>query len=440
MNFLTKRVVALLTLVVGCCLLSVVARGESDVAIRVVHDRKTFVTTINVPSRDGLISWTDILRGVSRARGFDDRALKDLGSRAAFPIDSPFTRPILAAMNAAFSPDIRFSITKAKTSGRTPQLQIRLDRRALLASQREMTRRFQETVRAKIKVSRSYGLQLDRDWQRTPDDQPLILLVHGLKSSGRHMANLLVRPRAAGLPCAVFDYPHDQPLQASAFLLARQLREFRRAHPTRRVTILAHSMGGLVARAVVEDPKLDPGNVGQLIMVSTPNHGSVLAEFGFGLDLCESVIGTSRRYRARRATAAIEDGLAYAQLDLQPGSPFLAELNARHRNPHVRYSIFLGDVAHLKAGEVATARRVLGKAGQSCRWVQFFGSRVDEWLADLDEVIDGRGDGAVALKRGRLEGVEDTVIRHFTHLSFNQSPMTGEADLVLDDIMKRLRR
>ncbi len=441
MDFRTKCIVTLLTAVTGFCFLSTEARGESDVAsIRVIHDRKAFVTTIIVPARNGLVSWTDILRGVSRARGFDDRALDDLGSRAAFPLDSPFTRPILAAMNAAFSPDIRFGITKPATPGKSTELQIRMDRRALLASHREITRRLRKSVSAKIKVTRPYGLRLDRNWHRTPADQPLVLLVHGLQSSGRHMANLLVRPRAAGLPCAVFDYPNDQPIQDSAVALASELREFRRAYPDRRVTILAHSMGGLVARAVVEDSRLDPGNVDQLIMISTPNHGSVLAEFGFGLDLCESIIGPARRDRARWATAAIEDGLADAQIDLQPGSLFLATLNARPRNPRIRYSVFLGDVAHLTAGELAAARRLLSKAGQSCRWIQFFGSRVDEWLADLDEVIDGRGDGVVALKRGRLEGVEDTVIRHFSHLSFNQSPMTGEAELVLKDVMKRLGR
>ncbi len=441
MDCRTKRIVALLTAVVGYCFLSTVAHGENEAAsIQVIHDREAFVTTINVPSRDGLVSWTDIFRGVSRARGFDDRALEDFGSRGAFPIDSPFTRPILAAMNAAFAPDIRFRITEVPVSGEPSQLQIRLDRKALLASHREITRRLRNTVKARIKVARPYGLRFDREWQRTASDQPVVLLVHGLQSSGNHMANLLVRPRAAGLPCGVFDYPNDQPIQDSAALLARELRDFRKTHPDRRVTLLAHSMGGLVARAVVEDPRLNPGNVDQLIMISPPNHSSVLAEFGFGLDLCESVLGAARRDRARWTTAAIEDGLADAQIDLQPGSPFLTALNARRRNPQVRYSVFLGDIAQLKAGELASARRMLGKAGESSRWVQFFGSRVDEWLADLDEVIDGRGDGAVALKRGRLEGVEDTVVRHFSHLSFNQSPMTGDAELVLGDVMKRLTR
>jgi hypothetical protein len=35
----------------------------------------------------------------------------------------------------------------------------------------------------------------------------------------------------------------------------------------------------------------------------------------------------------------------------------------------------------------------------------------------VDEVVDGQGDGAVAVHRGGLEGVEDTVLLPFDHLA-----------------------
>ncbi len=408
-------------------------------AIRVVHDREAFVTTIHVPARDGEVAWLDILRGVSRARGFDDAALDELGRRGSIPVDSPFVRPIIATLNATFSPDIEFSLAAARGQNEPAALQIRLNRKALLASHREISRRLRRSVTASLRPAKRYGIRLDKGWQLAPPDQPLVLLVHGLQSSGDHMANLLVRQRSARMPCGVFDYPNDQPIPESARLLADELQRFRDSHPRRRVALLTHSMGGLVARAVVEDPALDPGNVDRLIMISPPTQGSVLAEFGFGLDLCEAVLGADRRDHVRWAAAAIEDGLADAQVDLQPGSPFLTTLNARHRNPKIRYTVILGDVATLTAEELVAARRMLARAGATNRWVRFFGSRVDRWLADLDEVVDGRGDGVVALKRGRLAGVEDTVIRHFSHLSFNRAPMTGEAELVLEDVMRRLR-
>ena len=48
--------------------------------------------------------------------------------------------------------------------------------------------------------------------------------------------------------------------------------------------------------------------------------------------------------------------------------------------------------------------------------VKLFGNRMDEYLADLEEVVEGQGDGAVAVKRGRLAGVDDTILMKFTHM------------------------
>ena len=47
------------------------------------------------------------------------------------------------------------------------------------------------------------------------------------------------------------------------------------------------------------------------------------------------------------------------------------------------------------------------------------GDRLDRYLADLDEVVEGKGDGAVAVKRGRLEGVSDIEVLDFDHLDFS---------------------
>ena len=55
--------------------------------------------------------------------------------------------------------------------------------------------------------------------------------------------------------------------------------------------------------------------------------------------------------------------------------------------------------------------------------------KLDAVLRDLDELVDGKGDGVVAVKRGRLDGVNDTIVLPFGHLS-----VTGpaEADVVHD--------
>jgi pimeloyl-ACP methyl ester carboxylesterase len=211
-------------------------------------------------------------------------------------------------------------------------------------------------------------------------------------------------------------------LHESAELLSAELREFRRQHAGRKVAILAHSMGGLIARECVEDPALDPGNVRKLIMIAPPNQGTLLAKVSFGTDLWEHAWG-GQGSPMKRFRASVTDGMAEAIEDLEPGSEFLTRLNARDRNPNVRYTILLGTAATMRPRDMKTVRTTMNK---TCGRIPFAGNcvkRCDTYLADLDEVLIGKGDGVVAVKRGQLEGVEDTVLLEFGHLS-----VTGPAD------------
>jgi pimeloyl-ACP methyl ester carboxylesterase len=236
----------------------------------------------------------------------------------------------------------------------------------------------------------------------------------------------------------VFRYPNDQPVADSAKLLAGELKEFAEDHPGRGVSLVTSSMGGLVARAVIEDPDLDPGNVRQLIMIAPPNHGSALARFGFGLDLWEHVSGRLRKEETRLFYSLVEDGLSEAAADLRPDSPFLRQLNARERNPRVRYTILLGTGGPLRPMELAALRKSVAAAGQRTRWVRFFGARTEQWLEDLDEVVEGKGDGAVSIERGRLEGVKDTVLLKFRHAPELPARVSNDMDKLHQEIVKRI--
>ncbi len=87
-----------------------------------------------------------------------------------------------------------------------------------------------------------------------------------------------------------------------------------------KVIVVAHSLGGLAARSYIQGTgrnragtTVTYGNdVGALITISTPNQGSVLANL-------------SGRPEAQACTLADTANLR----DLQPASPFLADLNAR---------------------------------------------------------------------------------------------------------------
>ncbi len=270
-----------------------------------------------------------------------------------------------------------------------------------------------------------YGLEIDRRCQSclaARKDRPLVVLVHGYNSKSQRHSDFSDVLRAAELPCATFCYPNDQPLGDSAELLSEELRAFRAAHPHRRVALVTHSMGGLVARACVEDPDLDPGCVTKLIMIAPPNHGTLLAHYSLGTDVCEHFVTRGGGSPLARLRASIADGLGEATDDLEPGSEFLTKLNARPRHPQVRYTILLGTGGKIYRSELDLARKMVGY-GEEVPLLDRYAERLDRHLREMDELVAGHGDGVVAVKRGCLKGVRDTVVYPFEHVS-----VTGSAD------------
>ena len=113
----------------------------------------------------------------------------------------------------------------------------------------------------------------------------LVLLIHGIDEVGPIWDNLAPQLAVRGYAVARFDYPNDQGLADSAALLHDELRSLR-ARGVVRITLIAHSMGGLIARDVLTSPDAyacrAAGHAGlpditRLITVGTPNHGSPLA-------------------------------------------------------------------------------------------------------------------------------------------------------------------
>lgn len=262
-----------------------------------------------------------------------------------------------------------------------------------------------------------YGVRLDDNWQLAEATQPVVILVHGFNSTPRWSENLIGQARASGLPCGVFAYPNDQPLRDSAEFLSAVLNQFAELYPTRRVALVTHSMGGLVARECVEDQSLRPPSVDQLVMVAPPTHGSMLAHYAVGLDVWEHWLRREGGSPTQRVRASIADGLSEAPTDLQPGSTFLKDLNARARAPGVRYAILLGSRAQLSESQRYCLRQTISKASDMTPGWQADAEEIERIVAKLDEVVHGRGDGAVAISRGRLEGVHDTHVLPFSHLS-----------------------
>jgi len=264
----------------------------------------------------------------------------------------------------------------------------------------------------------------------TPEPPPaeLVLLVHGLDDPGWTWSDMIDALVREGFVVARFDYPNDQAIAKSADHLAEALAKLK-SSGVRSVSIIAHSMGGLVVR----DALTRPGHynsdgagtatlpaVRRLIMIGTPNSGSQLARLRGVSEIGEHL---SRTWAGERDLFAfLEDGEGQAGFDLIPASDFLTDLNKRPLAKNVKYTIIAGRVSPLEEGDVgAWVDRVDAVIPRDDlpKWVR---DRLDNLDRDkvkesLAKLVGGVGDGAVPLDSAVLPEVTDVEIVEADHMT-----------------------
>ena len=412
-----------------------------EAAVKVVADPQNFKTRVSISAPNGQLAWADVARAVVRAARLDEAALAGKLPAGSLNINRRATRLTLTALNLAVAPALKFRVTDAGKPDATPTLHVVIDHRALGKAKRRVKSRVRGAVlkHDTRRKKETYGMKLTAGWEKADASKDLVILLHGYNSKPQRVDGLLDPAREVDLPTATFNYRNDQSLASSAKQLSADLKKLTAKHPQRQVTLIAHSMGCLVSRAVIEDPALDSGNVRRLIMVAPPTRGSRFAHVAYGLDVWEHVLRKNNLGAASRLFASFDDGLAEASSDLRPGSPFLRKLNARRRNPQVRYTIFLGSGGPLSDEQLASIRETVAAAAKRSRFVQVISGKLDDFLSDLDEVVKGQGDGAVAVKRGRLAGVDDTVVIPFRHREPGTRPRNKAGERLHAAILKRLK-
>jgi hypothetical protein len=241
----------------------------------------------------------------------------------------------------------------------------------------------------------------------------IVLLIHGLDEPGAIWDELTPHLLAHNATVIRFDYPNDQALAASAKDLAAALRTLR-ARGVDEVSIVAHSMGGLVSRAVLVSPEAYAGNaaattelpsIERLIMCGTPNHGSPLAAMQAVAEAREQIVRRVQNTAAEGSglLAHSGDGNGDAGRDLCEGSDFLKELNAHPLPLHVQLTTICGVVTPAKACEYL-------KTEASTQWAGFLGAdRAAALTSQACAVVETLGDGMVPAASTRLEGVSDHV-------------------------------
>ncbi len=114
-----------------------------------------------------------------------------------------------------------------------------------------------------------------------------VILVHGvLVNDGVWftMRRRLVQQGVRGIYTHNFGPPHED-IEHFARQLSDRIEQVRSATDAEQVTLLCHSMGGLVARAYVRE--FGATHVERIVTIGTPHHGSVLAWMYFGRCLAQ---------------------------------------------------------------------------------------------------------------------------------------------------------
>ena len=291
---------------------------------------------------------------------------------------------------------------------------------------KELRRQLRQTVKEKFpqqmaEFSRTVGIffyegNLKAD-AGPNSDRKSIVLIHGLDDPGKVWQDLAPQLVNEGFNVWRAQYPNDQPVAESAALFFKTLQELRQ-RGIDRISIVAHSMGGLVSREMLTSPEIEyrtSSKIGQvpavkaLIMVGTPNHGSQLARF--------RMFAEWRDHLARLTKGegywlgSILDGAGEAKIDLLPGSLFLTNLNARPHPAEVNMLVIAGitspwNESDIKRWVVGLRQKVSGDQQQ----------RVEAFGEYMISMTHGLGDGLVTVDSARLEGVPDRIVSG-THLS-----------------------
>ena len=398
-------------------------------------------TVVRIAAVDEQILSDDLLTALSAVADLDAQTLVRKLPEGDFDLSTKRTRVTLLVVEKALRGRADLAIEK-DASGVAQALIVAIDRAELETDRRQWKQTSRKWIGAIGTVTGhsiqelSWGL---RGFEITPlqPGQPLVVLIHGLQGSHHSVEGLRQELTRAGHACVTYAYPNDGPLIDSARRLASDLKAVELPADSTLI-LVTHSMGGLVARRMIEDPDLDDSRVRQLLMIVPPNSGSNLAYLPASLDWHEHLHDRSIDGLPEFIFRSTSDGHNEAQADLRPHSRFLLDLNTRERNPRVRYSILLGTRSPATQAQLDAVSRKLDRLTDKSDTVQLFAPRLRKIFDHPLELTPGEGDGAVAVERGRLAGVEDVVLLPMDHWTATHGLGAPDGQELLHEVLNRL--
>jgi pimeloyl-ACP methyl ester carboxylesterase len=178
--------------------------------------------------------------------------------------------------------------------------------------------------------------------------QGRVVLVHGLDDPGIMWDDLAPILWEKQFQVYIMSYPNDQAIRASSKFFFDSMQDLAQTNSSP-VFIVAHSMGGLVARDMLTCPKINYSraaaagkvpDVKRLILVGTPNQGAQMARFRIITEIKDQIFHLFKP--GTHWLHCLLDGTGAAGVDLLPGSRFLTQLNQRPLPGDVPIDIIAG--------------------------------------------------------------------------------------------------
>jgi len=386
-------------------------------------------------------TFADMLGKVAKEVGLDESKWREIGEK--IDVGKQKGEDQLAKLKIASAGAINFVKDKSgKVKAKLDKLELRRRSAKVRDGFKNLITKWQDRDQAAAEAAYGINVHLPDGKIVKPDAKVLgpsaVVLIHGLDDPGTIWDTLIPELLDDNYIVCEFSYPNDQAVTHSAVSLAEQLRKLRR-QGVKKVTLVAHSMGGLVSRELLTRKTLYDGqgksnetypDVVRLITVGTPHHGSHMAHLRAVGETGEQIIRTLSGDGL--LFGSILDGDGQAKEDLLPDSEFLQSLNKKPHARDVPMTVIAGRVSPVTQKEIND-----------------LGKKVDEGLSldsengasirkILGEVVNGVGDGVVTLESSRLSGVKDYVVVEGNHITMLMKILPADEPRAIPIILKRL--
>lgn len=197
-----------------------------------------------------------------------------------------------------------------------------------------------------------------------PQNRDAVVVLHGIARSASSMKTFAARLEERGFDVLNLDYASTTyTLEELREKIRPQIKAFLAAHPDQTVHFAGYSMGGLLIRAYLA--KYKPENLGRVVMLGTPNHGSEVADF-------------------------LRENWAYRKVYGPAGQQLTTDQDymAKFGLPDYEFAVIAGDRS------------------------------IDPVSSNI---IPGNDDGKVSIKSTHLQGEKDYIIVHTSHFAMPEN-------------------